>query len=375
MIDCILDDKKKFKSENHYDVEEFFSQEKIGGFNFNDSSSFDKNGQEKIVGFNLSEITSFDNIDHEKMGILNLSEIPKFDNNYNENFGGALNDISSLKKNNNDNGKLGNAFDFLNKKRNEYNNIVLIDNKINEGEKNLKISISNTNNGSTKPTAIRHQKIVAKIFNIEKVNKKMGRLSKNTKIKFKNIKHDKFSQDNIIRKIKVNFHEKLLNYINEHYGNYYRKKHRVKKMVKLIQRIAPSESRKIKRDENLKWFSLKLKDVFSGNLSNKCLKYGLDYNKKQIELLYKKGEATSIINILETTIKEMYQKYCNDVKVEFFETLKDDLYEMKKKMVSEGEENIEDYLNTYKNVAKNLEDIFRCKKTRKSRKSKDKTNC
>jgi hypothetical protein len=312
MVDCLLDDKKKFKSENHYDVEEFFSQEKIGGFNFNDISSFERNSQEKIGGFNLSEITSFDNIDHEKIGILNLSEIPKFDNNYNENFGGALNDISALKKNNNDNGKLSNVFDFLNKKSNDYSNVILIDHQINEGEKNIKCSISNTNNGSTKPTAIRYQTIVAKIFNIEKVNKKMGRLSKNIKIKFKNIKHDKFAQDNIIRKIKANFHGKLLNYINKHYWNYYRKKHRVRRMVKLLQRIAPSESRKIKRDDNLRWFSLKLKDVFSGNLSTKCLKYGLDYNKEQIESLYKNGEATSIINILDTTIREMYQKYCND---------------------------------------------------------------
>ena len=326
MVDCILDDQKKFKSENHYDVEEFG----CGFFNFNDiSSSYDKNGLEKNGGgLNLSEITSYDNnIYQEKMGIQNLSEIPNFDNNYNEKFGSALNDISSLKKNNNDNGKFINAVDFSNKKNNNENNNIIfsIDNK------NLKSSISNTNNGTTKPTAIRHQKIIAKIFNIEKVNKKLGRLSKNSKIKFKNIKHDKFSQDNIIRKIKANFHGKLLNYINKHYWNYYRKKHRVRRMVKLLQRIAPSESRKIKRDDNLRWFSLKLKDVFSGNLSTKCLKYGLDYNKEQIESLYKNGEATSIINILDTTIREMYQKYCNDVKVEYFETLKDDLREIKKK--------------------------------------------
>ena len=97
------------------------------------------------------------------------------------------------------------------------------------------------------------------------------------------------------------------------------------------------------------------------------MKSGLDYNKKQIELLEKNGEATSIINILDTTIREMYQKYCNDVEVEYFETLKDDLREMKKKMESEEEENIQDYLNSYRNIAINLEQIFKNKKTRRTK--------
>ena len=52
------------------------------------------------------------------------------------------------------------------------------------------------------------------IFKIVKMNKKIGRIKMNSAIKGI---HNKLSQDNIIRKIKGRFHEKLRLYINEEY--------------------------------------------------------------------------------------------------------------------------------------------------------------
>ena len=57
-----------------------------------------------------------------------------------------------------------------------------------------------------------------KIFKINKCNRKVGRLKKNTKIRFG--MHNKFSEDNIIRKIKANFIKKFMNYINWEYRSY-----------------------------------------------------------------------------------------------------------------------------------------------------------
>ena len=294
-----------------------------------------------------------------------------FDNNEDNmsyNFSGSLNDFHFCLNNelvNND----------INQE--DYNHIYFINSTPNNFEKN-NIQDHNINNNSnsmtnTKPTAKKYPKIVGKIFNIIKVNKKMGRLVKHSRLRFDTVKHNKFSEDNIIRKIKANFHEKFFNYINKEYGEYFKKKHRVKKMIKLIQRISPSESRKIKKEDNIKWFSMKLKDVFSVDLSTKCSKYDSDYNKKQIDMLYQKGEATKVIDILEKKVIDMYKIYSKDIPIEGFETLKDDLEDIKKKMEQNGEENIDKYLESYKKIAQNLENIFVSKKPRNNKgKIKDK---
>lgn len=294
-----------------------------------------------------------------------------FDNNEDNmsyNFSGSLNDFHFCLNNelvNND----------INQE--DYNHIYFINSTPNNFEKN-NIQDHNINNNSnsmtnTKPTAKKYPKIVGKIFNIIKVNKKMGRLVKHSRLRFDTVKHNKFSEDNIIRKIKANFHEKFFNYINKEYGEYFKKKHRVKKMIKLIQRISPSESRKIKKEDNIKWFSMKLKDVFSVDLSTKCSKYDSDYNKKQIDMLYQKGEATKVIDILEKKVIDMYTIYSKDIPIEGFETLKDDLEDIKKKMEQNGEENIDKYLESYKKIAQNLENIFVSKKPRNNKgKIKDK---
>ena len=119
--------------------------------------------------------------------------------------------------------------------------------------------------------------IKKKYFNINKVNKKVGRLEKKLKKLIKG-KHDKFSQDNIIRKIKACFQNNILNYINKKY-EIYLKSINQKRCIKFLQKITPEESRNINKNDNLYWFSSKLKDVFSTNLSLRYTLYNSDYNK------------------------------------------------------------------------------------------------
>ena len=55
----------------------------------------------------------------------------------------------------------------------------------------------------------------------------------------------------------------------------------------------------------------------------------------------------------------MYEIYVNDIKLDGFETLEDDLKSLQNKMEKEGEEeDIEGYLKEFKYIAQNLEQIF-----------------
>ena len=204
------------------------------------------------------------------------------------------------------------------------------------------------------------------IFAIKKINKNIGRIKKEMK-KTKNVigKHNKFSDDNVIQKIKVSLQESCYKYINKEYNKFYINKN-IKINQKFIQRINPEEIKKKKKDDNLLWFKLKLKDLFSTEISSKYSKFDRNYNKRQIEKLYKENKAKNVIDILEKTIEEMLYDFYNDTPIEGFETLKDDLAKRKKKMEDEEEapDIIEEYLKKYKNNAIGLKAIFKAKKSR-----------
>ena len=200
------------------------------------------------------------------------------------------------------------------------------------------------------------KKLIFSITKVKKKNTKKGRLDKKSKKKYY-VKHSKFTQDNIIKKIKASFIEKSMNYINREY-ELYMNKHQYKKIKKLIQRISPAKSREITIKKNLLWFQSKLKDVFSSNLSTKCILYEPDYNKNIIDELYKNNMAKNVIDILNKSVKEMYYIYSQDIEIDGFKTLKDDLINLREKMKNYNEENIEEYLENYKKTAQNLEKIF-----------------
>ena len=200
------------------------------------------------------------------------------------------------------------------------------------------------------------KKLIFCITKIKKKNTKKGRLNKKLKKRYYG-KHSKFTQDNIIKKIKASFIEKSMNYINREY-DLYMNKHQYKKIKRLIQRISPVESREITIKKNLLWFQSTLKDVFSSKLSTKCILYDPDYNKNNIDELYKNNMAKNVIDILNKSVKEMYYKYSNDIEIDGFKTLKDDLINLRENMKKNNEENIEDYLENYKKIAQNLENIF-----------------
>jgi hypothetical protein len=208
-----------------------------------------------------------------------------------------------------------------------------------------------------------------KIFNIVKINKKIGRIKKDSLLKGK---HDKLSQDNIIRKIKGRFHEKLRIYINEEYKKYISKKYIKKRKTKnWLKKINPKVSRKIKKEENMKWFKLKIYEIFSENVSIRYSSSSPDYNKKKINNLFSLGDANDLIEILNSNVEDYFRKYVNDEKIEGFKTLKDDIKELRADMESSKQNNINEYLKKYEYTAKNLKEIFNKKNPRNIHYKKD----
>ena len=205
-----------------------------------------------------------------------------------------------------------------------------------------------------------------KIYKITKDFKGKGRIKKNTNFVGK---HNKFAEDNIIRKIKGRFLEYCRLYINYSYKKYFLNNTQTnKKYHNLIQKIDSKIVKQIKKERNIEWFDTKLYKIFSQNVSEKCSQYKEDYNKKQIKLLYDKNEVTDVIQILNMPVREMYENFILNKKKEGFKTLENDLEEIKKKMIEENEDNIEEYLNKYEYIAQNLESIFMKKNPRKNNK-------
>ena len=98
------------------------------------------------------------------------------------------------------------------------------------------------------------------IFKVLKINKKISRMKKNSTTKGK---HNNLSEDNLIRKIKRRFLEKLRLYINYKYRIYLLHKSLKKNKSKnWLRKVNPLIWRQIKVEENLNGSQLKLQKYF-----------------------------------------------------------------------------------------------------------------
>ncbi len=204
-----------------------------------------------------------------------------------------------------------------------------------------------------------------KIFDIKK-EIKLGRLRKNS---LKKGKHDKYQQDNVIRKFKAQFLQNIYNYINLSFK--YNKDSNNRKPINIIQKISSIDTKSISKFDNLIWINSKIKTIFSQKISSKFVNFESNYNSKLIQKIYEKNEEKQVIKILEKTIKEMWLIYINDDKDnEFpgFNTMKDDINKFKE--MNEPEE----YLQIYISICRNFINIFNRIKPRKKMLKKTKKN-
>ena len=193
------------------------------------------------------------------------------------------------------------------------------------------------------------------IFDITKINKKIGRIKKYSSLIGK---HNKFSEDNIIRKIKRRFLENVRLYINDEYKKDCISKKKNKGKNNWLKKIDPKFSRKIKKRDNLQWFKFKIFEVFSENISLKYTSFGIDSNKQKIQNFFLTEEPNKVKDILNTTIETLFNIYIKNEKLDNFKTLNDDVKQLEKQMKELGQENIKEYLIKYEKTAKNMKMIF-----------------
>jgi len=291
-------------------------------FPFNIDNEISSNQEQPGIAFDSKYI-----LNHtftEDISIINKNIEPKYDIDEKENL--LDKNFHSLITNN----KINEALPFMNIYSPKYN--------INNKEKN------------DKP------------FKIVKINKKIGRIKKNSIIMGK---HNRLSEDNIIRKIKARFHEKLRLYINNEYDKFVKKNNpNTKNKMNWLKKINPKISRKIKKEENLKWFNSKINEILSTNISTRYFSRSPDSNKKKIDRIISLNKANKIIEILNSSIELIFDKYINNEKIEGFKTLDDDINELRIQMKKSGQESIEEYLDKYKYIAKNMKRIFILKNSR-----------
>ena len=198
-----------------------------------------------------------------------------------------------------------------------------------------------------------------RIFSINKVKKK-GRIKKHRNLSGK---HNKYQQDNIIRLFKVHLMNNIYKYINSSFKENQNKSHK----KKILQKISSKFVKSISKQDNIKWLNSKLSVVFSQNLSTKIVRYKSDYNEKVINSVLKKGTDINAIFILNHTVKDMWIIYINDdINNNYtgFSTLKDDIEEFKKSNQPL------DYIEKYKKVAIEFEEIYNKIKERKRKNNK-----
>ena len=120
--------------------------------------------------------------------------------------------------------------------------------------------------------------------------------------------HTKFTDDNVMRKIKCHF----LNSINNKLNNSLKDKKQ--SFLKLDNMV----NENLKRDYNMVLMNKTIKDIYlSSKISNKYKKQNNDYNKQLVEKIYLENKEIDTINILNKTYLELFTELLNEHLDEF----------------------------------------------------------
>ena len=217
---------------------------------------------------------------------------------------------------------------------------------IGEGNKDL-LSFEKTKDISIEIPNEEKSKFISKkrYFNVD-LRKKTGR--KPTSSKKRSI-HTKYCYDNILRKIKVKFFNKLIKNINKIILKKYGTK--IKILIPLKGDISQNNSIKFNRI----LLNTKLKDIFSNfEISRKYKLYEQSYNRKVIQKIYEEN-IQELIEILEVTFLEAfnYFKGLNEMHIlNGMEKIYTVIEEIRVK------EKNEDYIDEFRKVAMNFENYY-----------------
>ena len=193
-----------------------------------------------------------------------------------------------------------------------------------EQEVNIKISLENKQIFKTKKAKKQGRRKLGKIYSNEP-------------------RHDKFSKDNIIKKIINHFIQSTLNYINEKYNEFLKNNNR--RSQPLLHKIINTTSKFVTKKKISKLFKAKARDLFTMDISKRCSRSNPKDNINRIEKLYSQNEAVEVMQILNKSLSELYGEYMNN---------KIPKYNFQNDLNLIGDKNDTNYKISYQDKARNL---------------------
>ena len=178
--------------------------------------------------------------------------------------------------------------------------------------------------------------------------------------------HNKYTSDNIIRKCKAVFINKLRNFINNKIKIFYELDGQQfsdsKKLMKMNQQQIINSHVKY----NQFFLNRTIKEIFSENISSRCNKYSLEHNKNLINDLLKEKDKTRNIffkSIFSLTFLDCI-KHIREDKIEDCLKGLQNLDEICQNLGGD-----DDYKESFKTYIVNFENIINNKKSKKLRKN------
>ena len=164
---------------------------------------------------------------------------------------------------------------------------------------------------------------------------------------------NKYSYDNITKKLKALLMKSILNFVNNSLKEEQMGK---SKLVKISENII----RNIYRENNLNLLCLTLKEIFSNDINLKIKRLDKNYNKKIIDEIYLNNKKEKIINILNMTLSQCIKHI---TKQEYYPELKG--LENEYKNISNELKNLgetDEYIELFKDLFHRFEDFVKNKR-------------
>ena len=195
--------------------------------------------------------------------------------------------------------------------------------------------------------------------------KKLGRKRKGTNKKGSHTKND---VDNVIKKIKRVFFDKSPEYVAK-VVNYAKSD---KKQKFILGKLSYEYIDKLKKENELALFRMKLKDLLSLNISSKCsLSKDKEFNKKNINrILEEEKDNKVIIDLLNMNFDKWIDVFTLKTSIENvpeFDGLEETLNTIYKKNDKDSEKKDEKYFSRFIFYLFNYQNYFRNKKGRSSK--------
>ena len=192
----------------------------------------------------------------------------------------------------------------------------------------------------------------------------LGRKKKNSKIKGK---HNKYSGDNIIKKIKSNLLANLAKLINIRIRKIYN--NNIGEGITKKQLLKMNQGQVVNTKDNVLFLNKTLKEIFSHDISTKYLSYSISHNRDLIRELIndideeKRSKFKKLFNL---TFLDCLKHFRGNVYIEELQGLESlDIF-------LEKFEDDEEYLHLFKYYILNLEEILKRKRNRKNQKIESK---